>query len=1057
MRTKLLLLATGLAVIVGALQPVATHADAVSDDQKATNYEQQWLIKEITDCLYDSKAPDKRLEWATKKNTKPSEVRPNDYTYNSGNACDQKINGRVDMLLGGKDLKGDAVSSFFSKLSYTWDSKDNRYKRSMSEPEAQTAFLKEYNGGKKPNLTTSDMTRGKVVGLLNKYCSKTSISPVSGITSTSTDYPKLGAAKKGEALEGTYYVVIKDVGDDGTPTETLYSIKSTSSSPLQFAWYDAMNSLGVGKNSTSQGSSYSATYSTITTASCVELAKKYSDGNQAAITAAEKATKEKKLTVEIQTVQDALCGAGAHSLVSVPGLSGPALKTQQCASAVSAAYRECVKEEYSIHSGKMEPPSNQTVTECLKKKHLPDVDSSLIGAAVEKAREASAKVETVKAASTSLSDDGSGEGDDGKSSCNIDGVGWMVCPVSSFLGSMLDGAYGLISKFLEVRGDPMDTADIKKAWGVFRTIANVLFVIAMLYIIYSQMTGLGASNYGIKKIVPKIILGAIAVNLSFIICQLLVDISNLLGHSIYNIMQDIVPMKDSMADGLIGLVLGGGLVISGIALTGTALVIAGLGTVLPIVFFGLMGVLLTFIILVLRQGGIIILSVIAPLAFVALLLPNTENWFKKWWKMFFGLLLVFPAIALLFGGSRLAAGLFLGTDEFIPSVFALGIMTIPLIVSPKLLRSSLDATGKLGAGLNSMASKMSGKSTSGLMSGAMKGAKESSIGQGLAAARGFRTRQRSVKWAQRRASGTGGMSKLYNTLGGGGYAKHRATEGAALENKEDEENVANELTRMKSDMGPSGILAGGDNPNYGNLTAADGGAAYQLQEALKNNDKIKARAATKLLLSQRGKGRAQLKSVIAAHQTAHGGDASKFANNAYENMQAELGGLKASDNVLDQIGYSKKTVQELQNSAGTYSSLTDQELATQAAPDLAYAADNGLISAERAQAMLSNDNLELTPEKKASLQGVVDRAQTQSGGSTPQPTTTPPTTAQDANQANPLEGGGAIQHGPAAPPDVTQQAGISIPGAGAVSDIHTRREYPNDGMRRVVQRQNRDN
>lgn len=77
--------------------------------------------------------------------------------------------------------------------------------------------------------------------------------------------------------------------------------------------------------------------------------------------------------------------------------------------------------------------------------------------------------------------------------CNIDGVGWIICPVMMFLAEMNDLAFGFIAdNFLEI--DATDLRDsgedgLESAWRMFRNIANVAFVIVFLIIIYSQMVG----------------------------------------------------------------------------------------------------------------------------------------------------------------------------------------------------------------------------------------------------------------------------------------------------------------------------------------------------------------------------------------------------------------------------------------------------------------------------------------------------------------------------------------------------------------------------------------
>ena len=73
--------------------------------------------------------------------------------------------------------------------------------------------------------------------------------------------------------------------------------------------------------------------------------------------------------------------------------------------------------------------------------------------------------------------------------------------------------------FLNIKSDQLFSQSEKgkevfKHWVTFRDIANVFFVIMIAIIIFSQVTGAGISSYGIKKMLPKIIIYAILVNIS---------------------------------------------------------------------------------------------------------------------------------------------------------------------------------------------------------------------------------------------------------------------------------------------------------------------------------------------------------------------------------------------------------------------------------------------------------------------------------------------------------------------------------------------------------------
>jgi hypothetical protein len=87
------------------------------------------------------------------------------------------------------------------------------------------------------------------------------------------------------------------------------------------------------------------------------------------------------------------------------------------------------------------------------------------------------------------------EEQDSESTCKVDGIGWMVCPVSNFIAGLNDGLYGIIRSFLVVNTSMFDVSGDNRGtyrvWQGMRNIANAAFVIAFLFIIYSQMVGGG--------------------------------------------------------------------------------------------------------------------------------------------------------------------------------------------------------------------------------------------------------------------------------------------------------------------------------------------------------------------------------------------------------------------------------------------------------------------------------------------------------------------------------------------------------------------------------------
>ena len=299
---------------------------------------------------------------------------------------------------------------------------------------------------------------------------------------------------------------------------------------------------------------------------------------------------------------------------------------------------------------------------------------------------------------------------DSYNSCTVTGgLGWIICPVTVFMADAMDNLFTLLGGFiavqpLNINGAGSDNG-LYTAWNIMRNIANIAFVVAFLIIIYSQLVG-GTTNYSLKKLIPRLVVAAVLVNVSFVISALAIDISNILGWSIQdvfnNIRKDVFHISDeTLGAGLnsswsvvTALVLGGG----GAAI-GTAYAISSgaLYLLIPMLLMLVLTVLMVFIILAARQAIIIILVIIAPLAFVANLLPNTEKWFTKWRDLFMTMLIFFPAFSLVYGGAQLAGQIIImnAGDNIVMVLFGMAVQVAPLVITPLLLRLSGNLLGKI--------------------------------------------------------------------------------------------------------------------------------------------------------------------------------------------------------------------------------------------------------------------------------------------------------------------------------------------------------------------------
>ena len=300
-------------------------------------------------------------------------------------------------------------------------------------------------------------------------------------------------------------------------------------------------------------------------------------------------------------------------------------------------------------------------------------------------------------------------------SCDVQGIGWIICPLSNWLADGIDYMYSALQEFLKTK--PLETTNqnsgIYLAWVIMRNISNVAFIVAFLVIIYSQLTSVGISNYGVKKMLPRLVIAAVLVNLSFTFCAVLLDLSNVTGYAFQDAFMGIKNTISTVGENtstwtwseVISTALSNGALAVG---AGYAVSLALTTEILPMLVPAatLAGLTLLFILLIMaaRQALIIILIIVSPLAFVCYLLPGTEKWFKKWRDLFFTMLVFFPAFAVVFGGAQLAGILIIqnasGPNGAIMHVLGMLVQIIPLAITPLIMKFSGGVLGKFAGFVN---------------------------------------------------------------------------------------------------------------------------------------------------------------------------------------------------------------------------------------------------------------------------------------------------------------------------------------------------------------------
>lgn len=216
------------------------------------------------------------------------------------------------------------------------------------------------------------------------------------------------------------------------------------------------------------------------------------------------------------------------------------------------------------------------------------------------------------------------------------GLGFVLCPLLKAIQSSIEkligtedaNGKGFLVELLTIRPlSTTNTPELYNGWQVIRNVTLAGYVLIFALIVFGN--GVGYDPYTIKKALPKLAIGVLLTFASFWIVQIVIDLSNLLGNVVPFFIQQI-----SGQSGITDFKFDFNFGFQGIAIILLLIfAIVALGALLV----GLAGLITRIII-------IYALVLLAPVAFLAWVLPNTESLFKKWWKNLVKVAMMFPIV-----------------------------------------------------------------------------------------------------------------------------------------------------------------------------------------------------------------------------------------------------------------------------------------------------------------------------------------------------------------------------------------------------------------------------
>lgn len=360
----------------------------------------------------------------------------------------------------------------------------------------------------------------------------------------------------------------------------------------------------------------------------------------------------------------------------------------------------------------------------------------------------------------------------------IGAMQWVICPGlnnTTYTASTMDN---ITQNMLEVKADRYNTSSgTFKGWELVRNVANVLMVVFLMVIIVSQLTGKGIDNYGVKKMLPRLITMAIIINLSFYICELAIDLSNIAGVGLRDMFGGFGAQingisgngENHIMDGVMGLFASASTAGGAAVGAGTAAFTLGVGGVAAIaigaavlVIVVIIALLVLWLMLGAREVIIIFCVIISPLAFACFILPNTQNLFKKWWELFKAAIIIFPICGAVAGISYMLKSMSWDNIGVAGQAILLVLPYLGFFLLPMLLKNALAALGKVGGALTTLGNTVRSGGRA-ITSGAMKVAQNSDTYKNLSTEA---ARRRQAETSQRTIDRLEALKKQKEAEGG---------------------------------------------------------------------------------------------------------------------------------------------------------------------------------------------------------------------------------------------------------------------------------------------------
>jgi len=204
----------------------------------------------------------------------------------------------------------------------------------------------------------------------------------------------------------------------------------------------------------------------------------------------------------------------------------------------------------------------------------------------------------------------------------------------------------LFSNVLLFTTTNLSQSPVYDGWVITRDIVNMFFILALVVIAFATI--LRIETYGIKALLPKLIIIALLINFSYLACGIIIDAT----HITANFFIDEIKKEDKPTNkiGIGGQIQGAMIDLKGIKqptvlpseeteegeipLSSFASVIIAQSSQSLVMFIAAFILLIGALLLLIRMGALWILIILAPFAWFFSIFPTLKGMSSKWWDNF---------------------------------------------------------------------------------------------------------------------------------------------------------------------------------------------------------------------------------------------------------------------------------------------------------------------------------------------------------------------------------------------------------------------------------------